>query len=195
MSVDPAPLTLADFIAWEERQPTKHEFRAGAVYAMAGATDDHNTIVANLIAIVRPTLRGSACRTYANDMKVATSYPGSRYPDFLVTCDPRDARDALTKRYPKLIVEVLSQSTAEIDATDKLDEYQTILELEEYVLIDSRKRSIRIYRRNGNDLSTGPAVISGNVSLRSLGEMVISLDDIYEDVDFDRTKNPNSVGS
>jgi Uma2 family endonuclease len=194
MSLDPAPLTLADFIAWEERQPSKHEFRAGAVYAMAGATDDHNTIVANLIAIVRPTLRGSTCRTYANDMKVVTSYPGSRYPDFLVTCDPRDAHDALTKRYPKLIVEVLSQSTAEIDATEKLDEYQTIVELDEYVLIDSRKRSIRIYRRNGNELSTGPATIAGNIVFRSLGQLAVSLDDVYEDVDFDR-KSPLSVGS
>ena len=45
MSVDPAPLTLAGFIAWEQLQPSKHEFRAGAIYATAGATDDHNQIV------------------------------------------------------------------------------------------------------------------------------------------------------
>ena len=80
MNVDPRPLTLAEFLAWEERQPTKHEFRSGAVFAMGGATDDHGQIITNLIAIIRPVLRGSACRAYANDIKVATDFPGSRYP-------------------------------------------------------------------------------------------------------------------
>lgn len=188
MSVDPARLTLTDFIAWEERQQTKHEFRAGACYALAGATDAHNTIVANLVAVIRPTLRGSRCRVYANDMKVVTSYPGSRYPDVLVTCDARDADDALTKRYPKIIVEVLSEATAEIDATDKLDEYQTIAQLEEYVLIDSRKPAVRLYRRAETGFITGPAVVSGNVVLHSLGAMIVSLGDIYEDVDLERAE-------
>jgi Uma2 family endonuclease len=61
MSVDPRPLTLADFLAWEARQQTKHEFRNGAIFAMAGATDDHGQIVTNLIAVIRPVSRGSAC--------------------------------------------------------------------------------------------------------------------------------------
>jgi hypothetical protein len=69
MSVDPKPLTLAEFLAWEERQPTKHEFRDGAVFALAGATDDHRQISMNLSAIIRPVLRGSRCRAYANDIE------------------------------------------------------------------------------------------------------------------------------
>ena len=190
MSVDPRPLTLAEFLAWEERQQTKHEFRNGAVFATAGATDDHGQIVTNLIAVIRPVVRGSACRAYANDIKVVTTYPGSRYPDVLVTCDKRDAADRLIKRYPKLIIEVLSESTAAIDATEKLDEYQTIGELEEYVLVDSRRISVRVYRRNGEKLETGPATISGAVEIRSLG-LSISLADIYEDVSFERLPNHN----
>jgi Uma2 family endonuclease len=188
MSVDPRPLTLADFLAWEERQQTKHEFRKGAIFAMAGATDDHGQIVTNLIAIIPPVLRGSACRAYANDIKVVTTYPGSRYPDVLVTCDKRDAADRLVKRFPKLIIEVLSDSTAAIDANEKLDEYQTIGELEEYVLVDSRRISVRVYRRNGEKLETGPATVSGTVELRSL-DLSIALADIYEDVSFERLPN------
>ncbi len=185
MSVDPRPLTLAEFIAWEERQPSKHEFRAGAVYSMAGATDDHNQIVGNLVAIIRPTLRGGPCRVYANDMMLVTDYPGSRYPDILVTCDGRDAEQPRKKRHPKLIIEVLSESTAGVDASDKLDEYQTICELEEYALVDSRKLSVRIYRRSADNFETGPAVISGDVRLLSL-DLAIPLSTIYEDVDFAR---------
>jgi len=189
MSVDPRPLTLAEFLAWEERQPSKHEFRDGAVFSMAGATDDHVQTVTNLIAIIRPVLRGSACRAYANDIKLVTGYPGSRYPDVMVTCDQRDALDRLVKRHPKLIIEVLSSGTAAVDANEKLDEYQTIPELEEYVLIDSRKASVRIYRRNGVKLETGPPIISGEIELQSLG-LSVALSDIYEDVAFERLANP-----
>ena len=74
-------------------------------------------------------------------MKVVTTYPGSRYPDVIVTCDQRDANDRMTKRHPKLIIEVVPPKTAPVDTGDKLDEYQTIADLEEYVLIDSRKSS------------------------------------------------------
>jgi Uma2 family endonuclease len=181
MRVNPQPLTLAEFLAWEERQPAKHEFRAGSVFAMAGATDDHNQIVSNLVALIRPGLRGGACRIYANDMMLVTDYPGSRYPDLLVTCDPRDAQDHRKKRHPKLIIEVLSDATAAVDASDKLDEYQTIETLEEYVPIDSRRPSVRIYRRVGSDLQTGPAIISGSLFLTSI-ERGLTLLDVYEDV-------------
>jgi Uma2 family endonuclease len=181
MSVHPEPLTLAEFIAWETRQPERHEFRDGAVYAMAGASDDHNAIVANLIAMVRPALRGGACRIFANDMMLLTEFPGARYPDILVTCDGRDAQDRRAKRHPKLIIEVLSETTAGIDAGAKLDEYQTIEELQEYVLIDSRKPWIRIYRRNADKLETALPITIGAIELRSLA-LMLTLESIYEDV-------------
>ena len=180
-NVHPQPLTLSEFTAWEERQPSKHEFTAGAVDAMAGASDDHNQIVANLISLIRPRLRGGPCRTYANDMMLVTAYPGSRYPDILVTYDERDAAQRRIKQHPKVRIEVLSESTAAVDTSDKLDEYQTIDTLEEYILVDSRWQSIRIYRRSGNGFETGPAIISGSIDLRSL-DITISLSDIYEDV-------------
>ena len=54
MSADSRPLSLADFLAWEARQSSKCEYRDGAIFAMAGATDDHGQIVANIIAAIRP---------------------------------------------------------------------------------------------------------------------------------------------
>jgi Uma2 family endonuclease len=189
MSTDPRALTLSEFLAWEERQGAKFEYRAGAIYAMAGSTDDHGQIVANLITIIRPALRRSPCRIYPQDMKVVTDFPGSRYPDILVTCDARDAQDKLIKRHPKLIIEVLSKTTAAVDTDDKLDEYETIAELEEYVLIDSRKPSVRIYRRNGKKLETEPAAVAGTIALLSIG-VTISFDDIYEDVAFSQARDP-----
>jgi Uma2 family endonuclease len=184
MSVDPKRLTLGEFLAWEERQPAKHEYRDGAVFAMAGASDDHGQIIMNLSAIIRPRLRGSRCRAYANDMKVVAPFPASRYPDFIVTCDERDSKVKLQKKHPKLIIEVLSSSTESVDKGDKLDEYQTIAELEEYVLIDSRKPYVRIFRRNGEKLETSPPSITGPITLESLN-LTLSFAEIYEDVEFE----------
>jgi len=188
VSIDPRALTLAEFLAWEERQSAKFEYRDGAIFAMAGATDDHGQIVANLIALIRPRLRNTGCRVYPQDMKVVTDFPGSRYPDIVVTCDERDAKDKLAKRHPKLIIEVISQATAAVDADDKLDEYETIPELEEYVLVDSRKPSVRTYRRSGHKLETEPAAVAGSIELRSIG-LTCSFEDIYEDVEFAPNKN------
>jgi Uma2 family endonuclease len=183
MSFDPHSLTLAEFIAWEERQLVKHEFRAGVVFAMAGASDYHNQIVANVLALVRPYLRAGPCRIYANDMMLVTGFPGSRYPDVMVTCDGRDSENRRSKSYPKLVIEVLSESTAAVDMGDKLDEYLTIETLEEYVLIDSRKPLVRTYRRAGRTFETYPATISGIVEFRSLG-ISVTVADLYEDVEF-----------
>jgi len=188
MGTDPKPLTLAEFLAWEERQPSKYEYRDGAVSAMAGASDDHGQIVANVIAIIRPALRGTACRVYPSDMKVVTTFPVSRYPDIVVTCDQRDANDRMIKRHPKLLVEVLSAATARIDTSDKLDEYRTIPELEEYVLIDSRKPCVWMYRRNVDRLEATNPAFSGSIELRSLG-ITLALTDIYEDVGFGLSRN------
>jgi Uma2 family endonuclease len=184
MSVDPKRLTLAEFLAWEERQQAKHEYRDGAVFAMAGASDDHGQIIMNLSAIIRPALRGSRCRAYANDMKVVAPFPAARYPDMLVTFDQRDSEDKLKKMHPKLIIEVLSSSTEAVDKGDKLDEYQTIAELQEYVLIDSRKPYVRIYRRNGEKLETAPPANHGRITLESLN-LILAFEEIYEDVEFE----------
>ncbi len=183
MSTSPQPLTLAEFLSWEERQSEKFEYRDGAISAMAGATDDHGQIVANLIAVIRPRLRNSGYRIYPQDMKVVTQFPGSRYPDIVITCDPRDAADKLVKRYPTIIVEVLSQSSVTVDAGDKLDEYETIAELEQYILVDSRKRHVGTYRRTGNKLEVEAATNAGFIVLGPLA-FTLSLDEIYEDVDF-----------
>jgi Uma2 family endonuclease len=103
----------------------------------------------------------------------------SRYADLIVTCDERDHLDAQAIHFPKLIVEVLSESTAKDDLGPKMREYQTIQTLEEYVTIDSRKRWAQIARREQNRWIIEFPVTGGSLELRSVGVM-IDLDEIYE---------------
>ncbi|WP_199246516.1 Uma2 family endonuclease [[Phormidium] sp. ETS-05] len=138
-----------DYLAGERVSPIRHEYIRGEVYAMAGASDAHVIICGNIHAPLRNHVRGTGCRVYMVDMKVKIDRANSYYyPDVMVTCDPRDKTPDDFKRYPKLIVEVLSPSTAKFDRGDKFADYKQIETLQEYVLISSDTIQVDCYRRD-----------------------------------------------
>lgn len=141
-------MTPAEYLAWESEQPIKHEYINGEVYAMTGGTLPHNAIAVNLTSALRGKLRGTGCRVYMADAKVRVSANGPYfYPDLVVSCDDRDRRATDAIAYPKLIVEVLSPSTAGFDRGDKFKFYRRLPTLQEYVLIDAEKVGIDCYRK------------------------------------------------
>ncbi len=110
-----------DYLAGELQSPVKHEYRDGQIYAMAGASDRHNAIVFILPQLIGPHLRKMGCRGYTSDMKVRLESTNDfYYPDLLVSCDPRDQSDQYSKRFPKLIIEVLSDKTERFDRGENL---------------------------------------------------------------------------
>lgn len=142
------PIAQADFPAWEALQQTKHEFVAGHIYGFAGGTRAHSAISTALGGEVFASLRGTRCSVYGPDMLIEMEN-STRYADLVVSCDERDAANAeLVIHFPKLIVEVLSQSTAPYDLGAKKQEYVRIPSLEEYAVVDSRKRWAQVFRRD-----------------------------------------------
>lgn len=140
-------LTPEEYLAFEEKSSAKHEYINGEVYAMSGGTDDHNTIAQNVQVALRAHLRGSNCRVYIGDVKAQLEARNCYYPDVLVTCNPADRETPLYKRFPKLIVEVLSPSTEAFDRGDKFIDYRSFESLEEYVLIAPKHRRVEVFRR------------------------------------------------
>jgi Uma2 family endonuclease len=187
MASEPARLTLQEYLSWEMAQETRHEFTRGFVFAMSGASRAHGTIVMNLSALIRPRLRGTGCDAFASDMRVIPPARTScRYPDIVVTCDDRDKRDPFVTRHPRLIVEVMSPSTERIDRTENTDEYKSIPELLEYVLVDSQRRRIEIQRRSleRDTWTVYDASRDETLFLASL-DTTFAVDAIYEGVDFE----------
>ena len=128
-------LTSEQYLQMEEHSIVKHEYVDGQILAMAGASDAHVTIAGNLFTLLRSHVRGSGCRVYISDMKARIeSLNRFYYPDVMVTCDPNDQETPTYKRFPILIVEVLSESTEAFDRGDKFADYQEITSLHEYVL-------------------------------------------------------------
>ncbi|MDY6786362.1 MAG: Uma2 family endonuclease [Cyanobacteriota bacterium] len=124
----------------EKDSPQKHEYIQGRIYAMAGASDAHVTITANLVALLRNHIRGTGCRVYVTDMKARIEQLNIfYYPDVMVTCDERDRNLDYYKRYPCLIIEVLSDGTEAFDRGDKFADYSELETLKEYVLINQKR--------------------------------------------------------
>jgi Uma2 family endonuclease len=141
----------------EEQSQIKHEYINGEIYSMAGATDIHITLALNLAILLRNHLRGSGCQLYIADMKARIEARNCfYYPDILVTCDPRDQQTPTYKRFPRLIAEVLSDSTVGVacpqgvafDRGDKFADYQTLDTLQEYILLNSRQQRLECFRRS-----------------------------------------------
>ncbi|MFM1842219.1 MAG: hypothetical protein RLZZ490_955 [Cyanobacteriota bacterium] len=143
-----------DYLELERLSPIKHEYLQGQVIAMAGASKAHVLLTGNLSALFVNHLRGQACLVYASDMKVRLpSLNIFYYPDLAVTCDPADRRsDEDFILHPKLIIEVLSDSTEAFDRGDKFADYKAIAALEEYVLIHQKQVLIEQFQRKSSNL-------------------------------------------
>lgn len=140
-----------DYLTNEQASPTKHEYVAGEVFAMAGASKRHGTLAGNAFIALRQHLRGQPCGVWMADMKVRVQADSAYYyPDVVVTCDPADLGSESPKDYleaPKLVVEVLSDSTEPVDRREKWMSYRRLPSLMEYVLIDQNRAWVEVFRR------------------------------------------------
>src|SRR5215468_3600341 len=86
-------VSVEDYLAGEDASAVKHEYIDGSVYAMAGATKEHNLISLNIAVALRSHLRGGPCRVFMADVKAQIETAGRDtfyYPDIIVGCDSRD---------------------------------------------------------------------------------------------------------
>lgn len=146
-------MTVEEYLAQEEVGEVKHEYVNGQVYAMSGGTLDHDTIANNVRAALRDYLRGGSCRVFGPDVRLRVSPTIYYYPDGIVVCDDDTLRgtDVEVAR-PRLIAEVLSDSTEAKDRGSKFRDYQTLTGFEEYLLVDSQSRSVERFRRTERGL-------------------------------------------
>lgn len=183
-------LTPEAYLEWEKTSEIKHEYLDGDIFAMAGAKDSHVTVSGNLFALLKNHLRGGPCRTYISDMKIQAEQANAFfYPDVMVTCDERDRQTDYFKRYPTLIAEVLSESTAAFDRGRKFAAYRMLENLREYVIIDPDTLSVECFRRDANGhwvlypFGPGETVELASVNFSAPIEV------LYEGVEMDTAQN------
>lgn len=149
LETKPAPMTIDDYLLWEEKSEVRHEFYNGYVYAMAGGTANHNLLTDNVKDILKSQVRKRGCQVYSENMKVDVMQGVYMpYPDVVLTCHPFDLRgDNTVVRQPRLLVEVLSKSTALHDRGFKWLRYRRMPSLWYYMLVDQYSTTVELFSR------------------------------------------------
>ena len=183
----PGHVSVEDYLDGEELGPVKHEYIAGAIHAMAGATNRHNTIALNCLAFLHSHLRGKPCQAFNSDTKVRLHFADHTrfyYPDAMAVCEPNPDTDRFQDR-PSLLVEVLSESTRRIDLYEKRDAYLTLPSLQTLLLIESNEPLVHVHRRGPDGFLT--ETVHGLASSVALGpalDVPLPLAEIYDRVSF-----------
>ena len=175
------------YLALERQAKHRSEYINGSIFAMAGASRQHNLIAGNVFGELRTQLRGRPCEAYINDMRVKVSVTGLyTYPDVVALCGEPNFEDTQvdTLLNPSVIVEVLSDSTEAYDRGEKFAHYRRLESLRDYVLIAQNKVRVEHYVRQGNQWVLSEAsTLSSAVHLSSISCEVV-LRDIYERIEF-----------
>lgn len=181
-------LSPQEYLALEESAEQKHEYYQGKIFAMAGASKNHNRINFDLGTSINLALRNSNCEVFANDMKLWIEAKSLfTYPDLMIVCgnaklyENRD--DALVN--PVVIFEILSESSKNYDRVEKFEFYRTIPTFQEYILIEqSRVHVEQMYLETRNKwILSEYNEISDSFKLAKV-DLEISLQEIYRRVEF-----------
>ena len=172
-------ISETEYLDGEHISDIKHEYIDGEVYAMSGASANHNRIAGNLYRKLGNHLDNQPCQPYTSDMKVKI---GSKffYPDVLVDCSNLSGSSYFTES-PTLLVEVLSKSTRQIDEKLKRQLYTQIPTLQEYVLIEQDFVDVEIIRRR-TGWQSEHYFLGEDVTLDAV-DLTVSVEDIYYRVD------------
>jgi Uma2 family endonuclease len=178
-----------DYLIMERASQEKHEYFKGEVFAMSGASKQHNFIASNLNRTIAPHAHGIGCKLFGSDFRIHipanTLYT---YPDFTIVCGDNLKEiiytDNLTS--PSVIIEILSKSTRDYDRGTKFSLYRGIKTLKEYILIDSTSISVELFTKQEDDkwILSEYKQLTDSFVIATIG-LTLQLKDVYEDVSID----------
>ena len=181
-------VTLEQYLEQEERAETPSEYWQGEVFPMIVGGPRHALIIANLFGFVRPAAREKKYLPYGGARLRVSETGLYTYPDITVVCGPAqytdDRKGTLTN--PKLIFEVLSDSTEDYDRGRKFQRYRSLPSLTEYVAVAQRSAHVEHYLRQSDNrwLITEVEGLHQTIRIETL-DCDLPLSAIYEDVEFD----------
>lgn len=148
-------MSEVEYLTFEEKSKTRHEFMDGEIFAMAGATRKHNLLSTNVSTELNLQLRETDCEVYASDFRVKIREGHNVYPDVAVACGEilTDSNET-TLLNPSVVFEVLSKSTEKRDRGDKAEDYFRLESLTDYVLISQYRIRVEHFSRQKNNVWT-----------------------------------------
>ena len=174
-------LSVEEYLEFERGASTRHEYIAGTLYALAGATKRHNLIVRNVSGHLWLASRGTLCQVYAEDVKMRPADNLFYYPDVMVACHEEEG-DPLFETKPCLLVEVLSESTSRIDKREKLIAYQQIESLQTYLIVHQDKKFIEHHWRDTEKRWQHAEISEDEEISLECPSITLSVQEVYEGI-------------
>jgi len=178
-------ITSQEYLAFERQATEKHEFVDGIIYAMSGASEEHNLIAVNMVAELHLAFKKRHCKVYSSDMRVKVNKSDYVYPDVVAVCGDAQFEDNTfdTLSNPTVIIEILSDSTERYDKGRKAELYRALPTVQDYVLISQTHCYIEHYQRQTATqwLFTTISQMDEKLILSSVNA-TIAVQDIYDKV-------------
>lgn len=175
--------SIPEFFTFLSESQERWELVDGVPIMMAGATQRHQDVAANLLAFLHQRLRGSGCRPTGSDTGVLTGVASVRYPDLVVDCGPREDQ-SMHATTPTLVIEVLSPSAQGFDSHLKLIEYKKNTDIRQVLLVDTVTPRVLVHRRDGEvwreEVLTG---LEGVIDLPDI-RTELPMADVYDGIEF-----------
>lgn len=190
--------TLEEYLELDCQSEEKIEFWDGHVFTLAGASEIHDRIQGNGYFALRSKLQGKDCRVFLSDMRVKVpAYPPYRYPNLAVLCGKAEFENLGKQELlvnPQLIVEILSETTAEFDRGYKFTYYKSIKSFIEYILIAQDRPHVSQFIKQADNswLNHEFNNINDKFHLSSL-DCPVELLELYQDVEFPETDSRNRL--
>ena len=175
-------MTEAEYLEYDRTHDGKYEYVNGEVVAMSGVSDAHDRIQVNATVALANRLRSGPCRVRGADLRVRLDETGLYcYPDLTIVCgEPAfAATNPVTLLNPRVVVEILSETTEEYDRGAKIAHYRHRASVDLILLIDSRRRLVERQQRNSDGTWTLSEHMSGAVAVL---DYQIPLDELYDGV-------------
>ncbi|MEA2325466.1 MAG: hypothetical protein QOE68_425 [Thermoanaerobaculia bacterium] len=111
--------TYADYVALEMISTGKHEFLDGEIYAMAGGSEEHSALAAEIVRLLGNAVGDRPCRVHTSDLRIFVEEAGlATFPDASVICGPLQQHEpspTATALNPSILVEMTSDSSEDYD--------------------------------------------------------------------------------
>ena len=177
------PMTLAQFLAWEERQELRFEFDGVRPIERLSGTVAHAHIQTNLAVAIGGRLRASSCQFYRSSLKIQVAGDHIRYPDAFVTCAP-GKNDSTVVSEPVIIFEIISPDTTRVDRYAKALEYQATPSVRRYVILEQDSINATVYVRSGNAWTHEILIADSILALPEIG-VELPLAELYDGIVFE----------
>jgi hypothetical protein len=180
----PIRMNPDDFLAWEVAQTRKHELVGGVIKLLADQNRARLEVKANLAMALKSRLRGQPCEALAG-LKIVIPNKNYRYADVAVDCGPFKMND-LVATGPRAAFEVESLSNIVIETMDRLADYQSVMTMEQVVLLAQTRAFARVWTRTGEGwVSADADGLDAMLDLPALG-FSVPLSEVYDGVAFEQ---------